>query len=979
MIKISSFLPKYPDNNNIFDTYNNDIIYRKREFNELSLSENQSDDVRVDGLYSHQQIVSHFMSPYTLYDELFLFHFPGTGKSCTSIGTIKHVIHANESIHDIVNIHTIKKALIIVPNTELIRHFERDIIFNCGGGRYLADMPTDDEVESYTDKESRKKQLQYSRSRKLVSETYTFTTHMTFFKETLSRIDSHQDQIVSSFSNHVVVIDEIHRICTAREEIYTAFFKFLHLLENRKILLLSGTPMKNTSVEIVNVMNLILPMNRQITPDIRQILFDDKGTIRDSQLGVLESYLTGRVSYLKSRTNIEKKYIGKQIDGITFPLTVSRMSSYQDTVFSWIAQQSNTNSEAFYHTALQTSLFTFPERTYGTEGFKKYVRQRNNKTFYQSFIKRGRNVEETLRNIEQYSCKYARVIREIVSNPTQNCFVYTSSILEGGAVMFGLCLELVGFSRTISGDDIQGRRPRYAILADEVGTNTQKILSQFNRKTNTKGDFIRVLIGGRKVEEGLTFKSIQQIHIVTPRWNFSTVDQIVARGVRLGAHNLIGEGIPVRIFLHVAEPRTNESIDLKLYDISQKKDYSIKQVEHLLKKSAMDCGLTYERNKEIDALDRSRECEYTDCIYRCNDIDTLIPRTDYIEDSYNQYFFDRYRDRVIGILETEFQTHEYIYLSELDRFNISWIQLYRVLYDIIMLSVPIKNRFGVVSYLHEHNTVLFLTNEKHVPSTYTSSFYNWNPPLRPYETTNDALTSVISDPERIEMIVNIFSEFSLDKKKKTIRTLPFIVQQKFIEQSILFRDTGTPFIQWILREYGSILRDSDGYIYSPILEPLGIGRRFNKETLEWTNTDIQDTNTDTFKRLVVSEIGIFGRMDKKSNLSIINLSSVPYPPPSVSDEERNKFIEKRLDLLKTHKGKVCLSHTLVELVRICIQLQLPTPDIETFTEDTTLIEKHGFQVQPTDDIRVVSYWLQKKKSEICKRIVNYFKSNDLIV
>mgnify|MGYP000014339514 CR=1 FL=1 len=37
--------------------------------------------------------------------------------------------------------------------------------------------------------------------------------------------------------------------------------------------------------------------------------------------------------------------------------------------------------------------------------------------------------------------------------------------------------------------------------------------------------------------EGITLKNIRNIHIVTPSWNFSEIDQAIARGYRLFSHN----------------------------------------------------------------------------------------------------------------------------------------------------------------------------------------------------------------------------------------------------------------------------------------------------------------------------------------------------------------------------------------------------------------------------------------------------------
>lgn len=51
---------------------------------------------------------------------------------------------------------------------------------------------------------------------------------------------------------------------TSSLNIYKQFHRFLHVVKDCKILLMSGTPMKDGVEEIASVMNLILPLNKQL-------------------------------------------------------------------------------------------------------------------------------------------------------------------------------------------------------------------------------------------------------------------------------------------------------------------------------------------------------------------------------------------------------------------------------------------------------------------------------------------------------------------------------------------------------------------------------------------------------------------------------------------------------------------------------------------------------------------------------------------
>jgi 50S ribosomal subunit-associated GTPase HflX len=77
---------------------------------------------------------------------------------------------------------------------------------------------------------------------------------------------------------------------------------------------------------------------------------------------------------------------------------------------------------------------------------------------------------------------------------------------------------------------------------------------------------------------------------------------------------------------------------MKMYKISEDNDVKIKQVERLLKESAIDCALNKSRNLLQTDKPNTKECDYMDCEYKCDlvDEDTLkaikkqLPRVPHI-------------------------------------------------------------------------------------------------------------------------------------------------------------------------------------------------------------------------------------------------------------------------------------------------------------------------------------------------------------
>ena len=73
------------------------------------------------------------------------------------------------------------------------------------------------------------------------------------------------DDIKKIYSNSVIIIDEVHNLRNyniiskklGENNLYKIFNHFLKLLSNCKIILLSGTPMRDSAVEIIDIINLL--------------------------------------------------------------------------------------------------------------------------------------------------------------------------------------------------------------------------------------------------------------------------------------------------------------------------------------------------------------------------------------------------------------------------------------------------------------------------------------------------------------------------------------------------------------------------------------------------------------------------------------------------------------------------------------------------------------------------------------------------
>jgi superfamily II DNA or RNA helicase len=637
-----------------------------------------------------------------------------TGKTCSAIGAIEQI--KNE-------VNNFKGALIFAKGQGLLQNFTKELRDKCTGGQYIPEGFVDNTIggcgESrpeggLTDLET------VIRTRKLIEEFYTLKTFESFARHLNQTKDA---DITELYSNNVIVIDEVHNLRIQdvtegdRVSMYTEFKRLLHLVKNCKILLLSGTPMKDGPEEIASVMNLILPVDLQfpigekfITKYLNQH-GENKYTVKPKRVLALKKRFKGRVSFLKAiRSTVTKEFVGEKNFGklkhlIVEPVTMSKLQTKSYKEADTLDKQ---GKAGVHYNARQASLMVFPDGSYGSVGFKKYVTEKTTtKTFVvKKLTKSGEQkkkevktttyelgnelvnaikgdtakinlikykldsdkykeiIQKRLKNLRKYSVKYANIIESILNATDESCFVYSELVTGSGAIVFAYLLRTFGFSQSKGSDTKPGLR--YGFLTSDItSSQIHKIINCFNQPENMDGKIIKVLIGSKVISEGVSFYNIQREYILTPWYNYSETDQAIARGYRLNSHKtLIKKGITpiVRISQLVAMPRKGDfSIDLNMYETSEDKDITIKGILRYMMESAFDCSLNYKRN-HITGEDGQRGCDYQDCDYTCDginmkNIEDGLPVEEIDNSTYELYYAD---PKVLSIrkdLEKYFRDH----------------------------------------------------------------------------------------------------------------------------------------------------------------------------------------------------------------------------------------------------------------------------------------------------------------------------------
>ena len=319
-MNISDFLPKYPNIDNMDDILNPyedfyESIFKKKEFYSDRYEKDTNEVLTEKGqLSKHQKFIARFLSSNTMYDCLLLVHEMGTGKTCAAIGAIEQI--KNET-------NNFKGAYIFAKGVGLLDNFVRELRDKCTVGQYVP--------EGFIDNEKLTEKMINIRTKKLYENYYHFkidinkpTTFQTFTKHLSSLKDSY---IINKYSNHILVLDEVHNLREKEDEsdlkMYAQFHRFLHLVKNCKRILMSGTPMKDTPDEIASIMNLILPLNKQLPTGSKFVeeFLDNKSqnlyTVKKNKIQELKELFKGRVSFIKTvQSNVKKEFVGNTIGSL---------------------------------------------------------------------------------------------------------------------------------------------------------------------------------------------------------------------------------------------------------------------------------------------------------------------------------------------------------------------------------------------------------------------------------------------------------------------------------------------------------------------------------------------------------------------------------------------------------------------------------------------------------------------------------------
>lgn len=986
MFNLLDFIPYYPqiEEKNFYQE-----IYDKKEFRDLQLEKKEEIPLYPGDLTKNQMFVSRFLSSHTPYNSLLLFHMMGTGKTCAAIGAIEQ-LRSETSFY--------KKAMIFASNDSLLDTFREQILYRCTDGKYIGETPKE--------------------TKKNISSFYEFETFKKFGKN-ISEIKN-----FSLFNNRIIIIDEVHNIRIHdkenKEDTYSLFNTFLHNVENCKIILLSGTPMPDSPREFADVMNLILPVEKALpTGDaFMKKYFTEDGSIKESEMPNFKRNIAGYVSYLKKADDEDIKivYHGKE-NGDFYNIQHINMSDYQSDAYNTAyaidkPETTDGKKQGIYSNSRQASLFVFPDGTWGQQGFEKYIKKsKPTKEFSSLFVG---TTEEKLKILNKYSAKYAFVISNILKSDGI-CFVYGDLVAGSGIILFSLLLHLFGFQSTTGKNELKSEALRYGLL---INDNINNIIRECNKPQNENGNYIKVLIGSKRISEGYNFLNVKNIYVLTPHFNYTRIEQAIFRGIRFGSNK---KGSIINIYLCVSISSSEDTvlnIDPYTYEILYKKDRQIKHLTRVIMESSVDCALNYKRNSYI-GKDGTRDCEYQNCAYTCDNVDSSskeISRT-----TYDIYYFNNIKpivqtmgnllrrhlrlskENLVRILKDDLgfnESNEYLLtllsrlkneiltyqdfselfstdlvfvIEEIFRLNffmryedikqiclektrttINDFEMVSILRHFITSNAQLLNQYGFYSYLREKNNLYFL-----VTNIDEDSFYS-----NYYAKFIDIDASIPNNFDNFIPMNLVFSNIVAGKNiSENISALSPDYKQKLIE-GVIDRSLAVTDRTSILDYFeNDIIYDRDNIIVVPFL------RVYSNE--KWKNADenvkkvIASKKEAELKNAKDNEYGLYGTYND-SKFCIVK-----------QDQVALELIDSR----KVRSGKVCSTWKLEDLYEFVVLLSVPPLDEEfTVSKDDVVPSKFRNKDLTPEEKRNLIFWSKNKGiNTLCSAIQKRLDDLGLLV
>lgn len=502
-------------NNTNFPTELNNIL------KELYSTNNE---IIKKSLFEYQRYIYNYMV-FTDNRGILLYHSVGSGKTLTSISIAEEF-------------RNLGKDIIILSSKSLQANYKKEIEkYNKMTNPDISDEELENIVNTY--------KYVTSNSKNMISS----------LDDKLFNILNKKNDDKINLENKIIIIDEAHNLFNSivnGSKIANEFYDLIMNTKKIKLIFLTGTPIINNPFEIAVAFNMLygkiydksIHNKKNHKKDYYTILpeyysdfekyFVDQSINSIRNENKFKNRIYGLVSYYGDMYTNTIESIKESIknnkskenypDRLPIKMEIIEMSNIQNAEYSKAR-----DIEKKENTKIGSSIFK--EKNNISTSYRIKSRQLSN-------IYIPSNFELTVYNFEKYSPKLVKIYKNIKDFHKNQISLVYSNFLESGLLAFTKYLELnnyIDYNNKSDSDKL-----KYAIFSgQQTSEEREEIIKIVNSKENINGKLISILLISKSGAEGLDLKNIRSVHIMEPYWNYSLIEQVIARAVRYKSHELL--------------------------------------------------------------------------------------------------------------------------------------------------------------------------------------------------------------------------------------------------------------------------------------------------------------------------------------------------------------------------------------------------------------------------------------------------------
>lgn len=663
----------------------------------------------------------------------------------------------------------------------------------------------------------------------------------------------------------VVTLSEKNVIIPKTSHQYDRLTDLIKKVDNLKLLFLSATPMFDKKDEIKNILNLLRSNdNRHLISSETNLMEENIAELARGYVSFVpgDNPYTFPFRLYPNQFNKPSSSLEIMKDGNKYlDLFMDRMDKYQYQIVQNIYSKDKSrktvkgneerdiskeagdavvqsasvkNSVALgdYGILQSASVITYPigngnsgitnnadvKDYVGKEGLLKVVELQNIRNPLKTYkMREGYDNFFGMKSMEKHACKIYNILQPIIDGKIKDGIIMVyGHFLEGTLIPFALALEYAGYVRYDGKDqpllvdhyNTNNIKGKYALFTgDDKYTapgNKKETIDKINSVENIEGQLVKFILISSSAAEGIDFKNIRQVHILTPWHNISKTEQIIGRAVRNCSHKKLDfEERNVEIYMHCAYYDNGGeypySPDFNLYQAAFKKASEIGKISRKLKESSIDCLINQDYNNvrysdlsvvqkplsmamdrtirvEVKNLPYSMNCDYQECPESISSNcklpryynETDIKKITVDETTFNETFMFMNNDEIIKNIQDLFHYRTYYNREDILR-EIGSFYDYSHQQVSSALSEMVNNKYSNLLYNRTSEEQGYLVN--------IGEYYMFQPSPLTYKKIGSyerqskipssnisVATSVISNKEEeINQIINSFSADTISK------------------------------------------------------------------------------------------------------------------------------------------------------------------------------------------------------------------------